>query len=70
VFRALDLDRLGALMKQRRLIDLRNVYSREVVESAGFTYSGVGTRSTAPVRDQVGEAGTPLESKSVLAPAS
>jgi UDPglucose 6-dehydrogenase len=45
-FRALDLERLGDLMKYRRLIDLRNAYSREVVECAGFTYIGIGTPST------------------------
>jgi UDPglucose 6-dehydrogenase len=41
-FRALDLDRLKQLMKQPVLIDLRNVYRREEVESRGFVYDSVG----------------------------
>jgi UDPglucose 6-dehydrogenase len=41
-FRALDLDRLKAAMAQPVLVDLRNVYRREVVEEAGFNYVAVG----------------------------
>ncbi|MDQ1284109.1 MAG: UDPglucose 6-dehydrogenase [Patescibacteria group bacterium] len=41
-YRALDLDRLGELMKQKIFIDLRNVYEPETVREKGFAYVGVG----------------------------
>ena len=43
-FRALDLVRLGAAMREPILLDLRNVYEREAVVSAGFVYYSVGRR--------------------------
>ncbi len=41
-FRALDLDRLGAAMTSRVLVDLRNVYPAAEAHAAGFAYTGVG----------------------------
>ncbi|MEL6520638.1 MAG: UDP-glucose/GDP-mannose dehydrogenase family protein [Pseudomonadota bacterium] len=42
-FRALDLDRVSKAMKTPRMADLRNVYSTEDAEKAGFeTYVSVG----------------------------
>ncbi|MEM1431482.1 MAG: UDP-glucose/GDP-mannose dehydrogenase family protein [Pseudomonadota bacterium] len=42
-FRALDLQRLAAAMREARMADLRNVYRRADVEAAGFAaYSAVG----------------------------
>ncbi|MEI6740348.1 MAG: UDP-glucose/GDP-mannose dehydrogenase family protein [Gemmatimonadaceae bacterium] len=41
-FRALDLDRFGALMRTRAMVDLRNVYRPDDVRAAGFTYSSIG----------------------------
>jgi UDPglucose 6-dehydrogenase len=41
-FRNLDLERIGATMRNRRLIDLRNVYSRDQATRAGFNYVSVG----------------------------
>ena len=41
-FRALDLKRVKALLSEPILIDLRNIYPREVVETAGFKYIAVG----------------------------
>ncbi|MEO1306853.1 MAG: UDP-glucose/GDP-mannose dehydrogenase family protein [Pseudomonadota bacterium] len=42
-FRALDLDRVSKAMKTPRMADLRNVYSSEDAEKAGFeTYVSVG----------------------------
>jgi UDPglucose 6-dehydrogenase len=41
-FRALDLERLGALMRTRCLVDLRNIYQSEDAERAGFAYTSVG----------------------------
>lgn len=41
-FRALDLNRVKSLLSQPLLVDLRNIYPRELVEQAGFTYVAVG----------------------------
>jgi UDPglucose 6-dehydrogenase len=41
-YRALDLDRIGSLMKQKIFIDLRNVYQPDLVREKGFVYAGVG----------------------------
>jgi UDPglucose 6-dehydrogenase len=41
-FRALDLKRLRAHMRQPTIVDLRNIYRREDVEAAGFAYESVG----------------------------
>jgi len=40
--RALDLDRLAASMRQKILVDLRNVYPPGEVEGAGFAWHGIG----------------------------
>ena len=42
LFRDLDLEKLGSVMRNRRLIDLRNIYSREEATKAGFNYVSVG----------------------------
>ncbi len=41
-FRALDLDRVKALMNAPVLVDLRNVYDPAEVRAKGFSYSSVG----------------------------
>ena len=41
-FRALDFARLKQTMAAPVMVDLRNVYRREAVEAAGFTYVAVG----------------------------
>ena len=41
-FRALDLKRLRAEMRQPIVVDLRNIYRHEDVEAAGFAYESVG----------------------------
>ena len=41
-FRALDLERIGDSMKQRILVDLRNIYRPDEVARAGFNYIGIG----------------------------
>ncbi|MCV6594899.1 MAG: UDP-glucose 6-dehydrogenase, partial [Silicimonas sp.] len=44
-FRALDLDRIAAGMKSPRMADLRNIYSAQDAEAAGFeAYVSVGRR--------------------------
>jgi UDPglucose 6-dehydrogenase len=41
-FRALDLAKVASHAKGRVLVDLRNIYRRDAVEAAGFSYTGVG----------------------------
>ncbi|TPG15382.1 UDP-glucose dehydrogenase family protein [Sphingomonas oligophenolica] len=41
-FRALDLTRLKQVMTAPVMVDLRNVYRRDIVEAAGFAYTAVG----------------------------
>ena len=41
-FRSLDFSRLGAVMKSKVLVDLRNVYQPADVRAAGFAYSSIG----------------------------
>jgi len=41
-FRALDLPRIKGLLKTPVLVDLRNIYPRDIVEAAGFAYTAVG----------------------------
>ena len=41
-FRGMDLARLKRLMKRPILVDLRNLYEPDEVESRGWTHLGVG----------------------------
>jgi UDPglucose 6-dehydrogenase len=41
-FRALDLDKIAALLRGKVLVDLRNVYDRSEAEAAGLIYYGIG----------------------------
>jgi UDPglucose 6-dehydrogenase len=41
-FRALDLDRLKAVLKQPLMVDLRNIYRPSQMQEAGFRYISVG----------------------------
>jgi UDPglucose 6-dehydrogenase len=41
-FRALDFQRMGELLVDKLLVDLRNIYDREDVERHGFRYVAVG----------------------------
>lgn len=46
-FRALDLDRASALLRQPVMIDLRNIYGVEDLRKRGFAYTSIG-RPTVP----------------------
>jgi UDPglucose 6-dehydrogenase len=46
-YRALDLGRLGGLMRARCLVDLRNIYPADEAIRAGFEYFSVGRASGA-----------------------
>ena len=41
-FRALDLDRIRAVMATPVMVDLRNIYKTEDVRARGFRYLSVG----------------------------
>ena len=41
-YRALDLARMQQLLARPVLVDLRNIYDRDSVESAGLAYHAVG----------------------------
>ncbi len=41
-YRNLDLERMGRAMRQRVMVDLRNIYDAEVAASFGFRYDSVG----------------------------
>ena len=41
-FRALDLERVKSLLSAPIMVDLRNIYPRDLVEQAGFAYHAVG----------------------------
>ena len=42
VFRGLDLDRAKELMREPRIVDLRNIFDPAQVAQAGFTYTSIG----------------------------
>jgi UDPglucose 6-dehydrogenase len=42
VFRGLDLDRARELMREPRIVDLRNIFDPTQVVRAGFAYTGIG----------------------------
>ncbi len=44
-FRALDLDRLGNIMADKLLVDLRNIYRHDEVARHGFRHVAIGTRA-------------------------
>ncbi|MBI1260847.1 MAG: nucleotide sugar dehydrogenase [Rhizobiales bacterium] len=41
-YRALDFERLSKTMKEKVLVDLRNIYKPSEMKAAGFAYDGVG----------------------------
>ena len=41
-FRALDLDRVKALMKTPKVVDLRNIYKTDYMMNRGFEYTSIG----------------------------
>ena len=43
-YRALDLKRMKAILKQPVVVDLRNIYRPSEMRAAGFRYSSIGRR--------------------------
>jgi UDPglucose 6-dehydrogenase len=48
-FRALDFDRLKAVMRQPLFLDLRNVYDPQKISATGFTHISVGRPAREPI---------------------
>jgi len=51
-FRALDLERVRALLRSPTVIDLRNIYKPAEMAEAGFYYFSIGRRSVEPARGE------------------
>lgn len=47
-FRALDLEKLGGLMKSKRIVDMRNIYKVKDMKSSGFHYVSIGRPEVKP----------------------
>ncbi|PJB72007.1 MAG: UDP-glucose 6-dehydrogenase [Alphaproteobacteria bacterium CG_4_9_14_3_um_filter_47_13] len=47
-FRALDIEKIGALMKEKILVDLRNIYKISEMEDTGFHYVSIGRPDVKP----------------------
>ncbi len=52
-FRALDLNRIGDLMNEKRLIDLRNIYQVSEMETMDFHYVSIGRPEVLPAKKSV-----------------
>jgi UDPglucose 6-dehydrogenase len=50
-FRALDLDRIEAMMASPRLVDLRNIYKVPDMQSRGFHYVSIGRAEVHPATE-------------------
>jgi len=54
-FRALDLERVKALLRQPLVIDLRNIYTPEEMRAAGLDYHSIGRPRGRPAEAQAAE---------------
>ena len=50
-FRALNLVRVGELLKRKLIVDLRNIYEPSQMEAYGFSYVSVGRAPSTPAGD-------------------
>ena len=46
IYRALDLDKLKSIMRSPNFVDLRNVYAKYNLQQKGFSYKGIGTKTS------------------------
>lgn len=51
-YRALDMKRIAESMKAKRLVDMRNIYKRAVMEDEGFHYVSIGRPDVVPDEKQ------------------
>ena len=49
-FRAMDLSKIAELMKEKRLVDLRNIYKTSDMEDSEFHYISIGRPEVKPAR--------------------
>ena len=54
-FRALDLERVKASLRQPLVIDLRNIYKPDEMTAAGFTYHSIGRPVSVPDAEPIAE---------------
>jgi UDPglucose 6-dehydrogenase len=47
-FRALNLVKVGELLKRKLIVDLRNIYAPAQMQSYGFAYVSIGRPSVRP----------------------
>lgn len=52
-FKCLDLAQLGAAMRKKCMIDLRNIYRRRAMLAAGFHYISIGRADISPDKPEV-----------------
>ncbi|MCH9652148.1 MAG: UDP-glucose/GDP-mannose dehydrogenase family protein [Deltaproteobacteria bacterium] len=55
-FRALEMDRLAAVLRRPLIVDLRNIYESEKVAAAGFDYISIGRPAGEPSVENVAPA--------------
>ena len=55
-FRALNLDRIEEIMKEKCLIDLRNIYKVPEMEDRGFHYVSIGRKEVRAIKPVAGKA--------------
>jgi UDPglucose 6-dehydrogenase len=54
-FRALDLDLIEGIMKEKRLIDMRNIYKIKDMQKRGFYYTSIGRVKVTPYQEGTGD---------------
>lgn len=53
VFRTVDFDKIGSLMKEKVIFDGRNLYNLDQIEECGFYYNSIGRRTVVPKNARV-----------------
>jgi len=48
LFRTVDFDKIGSLMKEKVIFDGRNLYNLDQIEDCGFYYNSVGRKTVVP----------------------
>lgn len=52
VFRTVDFDKIGSMMKEKVIFDGRNLYNLDQIEECGFYYSSVGRKTIIPTNTE------------------
>lgn len=48
LFRTVDFDKIGSLMKEKVIFDGRNLYNLDQIEDCGFYYNSIGRKTVVP----------------------